>query len=286
MVRSFVCGKSVEIEGTLKENNVRKILWGHLEGRKVVVKISKECIRKEGENMSCAKRLGLDVPEVYGSDDYCLIIQYIEGDHKTKFGLAEYERAVGYLARLHSVNPDRVGSFKLADHYCRGVLRNRLNEELGFLHQSERVIGAGYDELLEVFTQVLQTAYNACDSECVLGHGDFKSDNLIFTGEKVIPIDWKDFGFTAREYELGALLFGEERPEMLEQIPRYYLRRTGIVEEFDGLKTREFVETGLSVAYAITTGSHFRLISLGESVPKHLVSIEENTKYIKKIRSR
>lgn len=273
------------VQKTLHENVVRKVLLGSFKGSVAVAKLAKgpgDDMQREAYNMLCARHLGLEAPEVYYYNNRCLIMKFIPHEREFRREPGDYRLAIQYLARLHSISPEKVSCVGLPSHYCGSSLMQRLEDERSYLSKAKDKLPTElYERISATFQAVIEEAAETFSSRCVVGHGDFRPDNLIVSNGKVVPVDWVDFGYTIREYELGALFFGDKNLSLVKQLIEEYLaltymtRRTGDEEKI--------LRASLSIAYVIMTGSHFRLIQLGEPVELHLDAIKENTEYMESV---
>lgn len=272
----FICEKQ------LKDSIVRRVYYGYYNNKPAIAKVvtneSEEALR-EAENILCVRSLGLDAPEVYYHTDRCIIMEYIQNADQFQRTKSHYERAIQYLEKLHNLTSSTNRCRKIPNLYCGDALRERLQKERENLYKVGDKLGNNFKKYSCVFEKILEILLPGVNTlECVVGHGDFKPDNILILQDRIVPIDWIDFGLTVREYELGALFFGEQNLDLMMELTEEYLK--SMRKPYGAGQVKEFLRNALSIAFIIMTGSHFRLISQGESPSEHIHQIEDNVNYI------
>lgn len=269
----------------IHKSGKRQVYEAIYDGRRVVIKIAEDSKRARREfcNQKKAyellyKKKGLKVAEVIAVRSCCIVSEYIDGKPRKILSHRELQEALRYIHVLHSFDYRSISCLK--NHYYGEKLVRRLKDENGFftnaINKDRRFLA-----LKNSFNKILKLALRyALHDEPVVGHGDFQAKNIIVTETGIAPIDWIDFGILLRWYEVGNLLFGQKKDELLGLI-EYYL---SLKSEQPITSLEELAKESLSIAFVVRTGSHFRhVVETDEDPSKHFCEAERNLNYINRI---
>lgn len=151
------------------------------------------------------------LPQTWGVIDGRFITEVIETND---FDVESREHIIlgaTCLSELHSIS---LSGTMIAEmrrcgycHYEGEALRNRLSEEF---QKAETAFSEFnfMEATLADFRQIVLVVTREWNfvEDIVLGHGDYQAQNLKVDDDRIIPIDWTDFGLCDRSYEVAHYL--------------------------------------------------------------------------------
>ncbi|MFX0092727.1 MAG: aminoglycoside phosphotransferase family protein [Candidatus Hodarchaeota archaeon] len=203
------------------------------------------------------------VPKVKGVFESYILLEYIDGKKLPKDNENLMKKSLDYLACLHSRKHD---NYPYENHYFGKELLNRLEQEKTYFYKT-----SFFSQFEENFLKILERARQAAkDREYkVIGHGDFQIGNILVDQNlKIVPIDWIDFGFVLRWYDLGTLLYWQSR-ENFKELVEYYLKLIRFKTTF----LEAIMAKCLATTFVIQTGSHFRAV------------VESRTNFVREVKN-
>lgn len=272
-------GNNIKNIYPIKKGNVYR---GDYNGIPVVIKKAESLDRAltEFNNQQKAnillKDYGLRVPKVICVENCFIVSEFIDGKNG-QLKHEELQKSLDWLRVLHSedVKNDYYKYFgEPNNHYYGTVLINRLKDEKNYLdnviekHQEFSCFKEDFERIYKIAIN-----YAKSDDTFVIGHGDFKPDNIIVHNAEIVPVDWIDFGKVLKWYDLGNLLFGQNKNN-LPRLVEYYL------QQYPFVNVSKIIERSLSIAFIIQAGSHFRHACNIDDISEDIIAVKRKIDYI------
>jgi len=222
-------GGSIKIF-TLKDDSTRYLLKSYPEQKY----IDKET--KNLDNINSIKTF--NKPQCFGSYKNFFIQEFIDGvlfkELVDKLPVEQlqnyYLSAVKNLAIIHSSKNYLRDKRKLSKIFEEKSMKKRLNIALATIQgvgltSYIRVVGKSntkWDKFLKkVNTSTLISDLSIRGDNYILGHGDYKPNNIIFTKEKIFIIDWLGMSKAQPWYDLAYLLVHLHKADKFVYLEHY-----------------------------------------------------------------
>lgn len=223
----------------------------------------------------------LKLPESWGVVDDSLVSKYYKCSKINLKSKDDAFRAVDYLIKLHNIEiSERLKKELTKNGYCHYYGKN-LKFRLKYEYRKSLLAFGKFSELSLFLVKLKEIVDYLCNTtnkeEPVLGHGDFQACNILIWDNKVIPIDWTDFGLCDRAYEAHHYVYSLKK-DFRDEIYEYYLNKTN----WD----RKKLDIGIGIDAVIRAGNRARHIladnagNIEKSIDKFREQVERGAKAI------
>ncbi|MHA1730369.1 MAG: phosphotransferase [Promethearchaeota archaeon] len=181
-----------------------------------------ENAEKEWSRMCQARSiLSCAVPAVVHHHGPWIFREFIHGDRVELADETQRNAVIAYLTNLHAVDVGRARArvgvladipalFRSIDSFLGQSLVDR---RIDLCSRFQKEIGrcslepARRSQCENLFRWFFEVDLSSTPEDVVLGHGDFQPSNLLYSGGRIIPIDWIEFGVAPRGYDLACLAY-------------------------------------------------------------------------------
>lgn len=193
-------------------------------------------------------KVHLPKPLYFNRNKCKLALEYIENRctlENNEFNLDLYYRAIDSLTFIHN---SKEGFFKRLQD--KRTFSNLIKDQIDRYTESVEIeFSVDLRQKLQKAVRFLKN--NISEEDNVIAHGDFKPNNLLILKESsdIYVIDWRDFGYSIRQYDLGNLLFNLD-DNTTYKLTQYYLQKIGLKTEVNTFAKTSRIIAGLILAEA------------------------------------
>ncbi len=212
------------------------------QGKKYLVKkyIDEKYTAREAINIWNVQNTGIHVPRYYGFQNGFLFEEYIEGKlfqdviSQREFQEAIYMKAIHEISVLHHSKDSLRDKRKLKRIFERKPLKKRIEMFFYFIthfgfpafEKFSKVKKNWILALKKISIPDLVNIHSVRGDSYIIGHGDYKPNNLIVTHSGLYIIDWLSMAKAQPWYDLSYLLVNVDDMKKKEEFVYQYLQET------------------------------------------------------------